>query len=441
MGRTGDVVERPFAAYEGKEPYVFVCYAHADRETVYPELARLHRSGHHIWYDEGITPGSEWSEALARAIEGCAAFLYYVTPNAVASEHCRRELNYALEHGCLIFDVHLVPTDMPRGLKLTLSNRQAIHRYEYSEADYVAKLDRSLNLALAGDAAPGDAADWLPVGDWSLDLDAQTLHRGPDARRLDAKDVAVLLHLVELAPQLVTTDALLNRSWPGVVVGDNVVHRVIARLRKALGDDAREPLYIETRPRQGYRFIGVEAGTPSDAGLADAGRSASTTVSATASANAGSSLRTLGAVLALVLTALVGWYVFTPGTGDRSAQLHGDPTAEGGEQRALDQVTVAVLPLKDLSPDGSIGWLAEGLSHDLSTQIGALTGYVALPRAAVRSTEVGDLPDGVVKALYGYTQTDGSSVRVVIELIDVPSMVTAWSESFRGVLDNPLKLQ
>ena len=64
-------MEKPFPAYSGDEPYVFVCYAHDDSDVVYPEMAWLHEQGVNLWYDEGISPGSEWSQALADAIERC----------------------------------------------------------------------------------------------------------------------------------------------------------------------------------------------------------------------------------------------------------------------------------------------------------------------------------------------------------------------------------
>ncbi len=88
----------PFPAYEGDEPYVFVCYAHRDRQTVYPELVRLRDAEVNVWYDEGISPGSEWTDELAKAIEGCDQFLYFVSPAAVQSENCRSEVRFALNH-------------------------------------------------------------------------------------------------------------------------------------------------------------------------------------------------------------------------------------------------------------------------------------------------------------------------------------------------------
>ena len=95
----------------------------------------------------------------------------------------------------------------------------------------------------------------LILKDWTFDPGDETFSRDATKLRLDPVELDVLLHLVDEAPNLVTVDALLDRNWPGVVVGDNVVHRVIARLRKGLGDAARQPSYIETLPRRGYRLI------------------------------------------------------------------------------------------------------------------------------------------------------------------------------------------
>ena len=119
-------MRRPFPAYDGDQSYVFVCYSHDDAALVYPEIRRLHESGFNVWYDEGISPGSEWSESLATHIQQCAVFLYFVTPRSVGREHCRQELNFALDRGKQILVVHREETQIPPALQLNLSHRQAI---------------------------------------------------------------------------------------------------------------------------------------------------------------------------------------------------------------------------------------------------------------------------------------------------------------------------
>lgn len=148
----------PFPAYQGDEPYVFVCYAHDDSAVVYPELERLRSAGFNLWYDEGISPGSEWSESIAEHIQRSAVFLYFVTPRAVEREHCRQEVNFALDQSCQVLAVHLEPTDLPPALKLSLSHRQAILKHRLDLPAYHDKLRRSLQNAL-GDVSATAAGE------------------------------------------------------------------------------------------------------------------------------------------------------------------------------------------------------------------------------------------------------------------------------------------
>ena len=137
-------MEKPFTAYQGDEPYIFVSYAHEDAERVYPELEWLRRQGFNVWYDEGISPGEVWREGLARAIKDASLFLFYVTPNSVASQHCLREVNFRQEDDRAFLAVHLEATQLPDGLRLSISDRQAILAHELSRTDFQDKLRQTL---------------------------------------------------------------------------------------------------------------------------------------------------------------------------------------------------------------------------------------------------------------------------------------------------------
>ena len=91
------MADRPLPAYEGDAPYIFVCYGHADADIVHPEIRWLQDQGFNVWWDEGIDPGTVWREGLAKAIKDSSLFLFFVTPNSVASAHCLRELNFSQE--------------------------------------------------------------------------------------------------------------------------------------------------------------------------------------------------------------------------------------------------------------------------------------------------------------------------------------------------------
>jgi hypothetical protein len=133
-------MERPFPAYQGDDPYIFVCYAHDDAEVVYAEITRLRGEGLNIWYDEGISPGSTWRDEVALALTQCSVFLYYVTARSVASINCLNEVNFCLSRERKILSVHLEETELPLGLELSLSAMQAIFRADHTSEAYQTKL-------------------------------------------------------------------------------------------------------------------------------------------------------------------------------------------------------------------------------------------------------------------------------------------------------------
>lgn len=81
------------------------------------------------------------------------------------------------------------------------------------------------------------------------------LWQGAQEIRLTGKAAAVLGLLVECAGQPVTKQELFASVWSNTVVGDDALVTCIQELRKALGDDAKRPQYIETRHRKGYLFV------------------------------------------------------------------------------------------------------------------------------------------------------------------------------------------
>jgi TolB-like protein len=112
---------------------------------VYPEIRWLKDQGFNIWYDEGLSPGSEWHTALAESIENSNLFLYFVTPRSVESDHCQREVHYAIDHKKQLLAVHLEKTDLPSGLSLSLSSTQAIICHELSRQEYRSKLLKGMS--------------------------------------------------------------------------------------------------------------------------------------------------------------------------------------------------------------------------------------------------------------------------------------------------------
>lgn len=89
-----------------------------------------------------------------------------------------------------------------------------------------------------------------------LELGNEQLWREDTAVPLRRKTFAVLQHLVERRGQLVTKAQLFDAVWLGTYVGEVALTICITELRKALGDDTKQPRFIETVRGRGYRFIG-----------------------------------------------------------------------------------------------------------------------------------------------------------------------------------------
>jgi predicted ATPase len=93
-----------------------------------------------------------------------------------------------------------------------------------------------------------------------LDITNQCLWRhkddGDEERiLLRPKSYAVLRYLVERAGRLVTENELLEAVWPDVYVQPQAVKSHLFDVRRALGDSPKKPVFIETLPKRGYRFI------------------------------------------------------------------------------------------------------------------------------------------------------------------------------------------
>ena len=89
----------------------------------------------------------------------------------------------------------------------------------------------------------------------TVDLRRMSVTRAGQPIPLEPKTFDVLRYLIEHRDRLVTKEELLDAAWKDTFVTPNVLTRAVAQLRKALGDDAFEPRYIETVAKRGYRFI------------------------------------------------------------------------------------------------------------------------------------------------------------------------------------------
>src|SRR5262245_28547404 len=97
--------------------------------------------------------------------------------------------------------------------------------------------------------------EFLTFDGYRLELPNVQLWQGQTILPLPSKALAVLRYLLEHAGQVVTKAELFTALWPDTVVSDGALTFCIVELRKALGDKAKAPRFIETVHRRGYRWI------------------------------------------------------------------------------------------------------------------------------------------------------------------------------------------
>lgn len=131
--------DRP-AAYTGNDPYVHVCYAHDDADTVLGDIAWLTRQGINVWYDEGIPAGSRWSDELAARIRQASLFLFFVSPTSVHSNHCINEVNFVSDLDKPFVAVQIEETILPDGMKLMIGAKQTIRAFGSAATAYRAQM-------------------------------------------------------------------------------------------------------------------------------------------------------------------------------------------------------------------------------------------------------------------------------------------------------------
>ena len=102
---------------------------------------------------------------------------------------------------------------------------------------------------------PGPAPERIFFPPFELNLATGRLLRGSEPVDISPKAFGVLRHLAQRAGRLVSKEELIDNVWPGVHVGETVLKVQIAEIRRILVDTHREPRFIETAHRRGYRFI------------------------------------------------------------------------------------------------------------------------------------------------------------------------------------------
>lgn len=283
----------------------------------------------------------------------------------------------------------------------------------------------------------------LLFGPFVLHPDSGRLYEGDRQIPLAPKPFETLLYLARRSGRMVPKNELMEQLWPGTFVTDDVLVQSVVEIRRALGDHAKTPHYVQTVPRRGYQFLmPVRVADEPMAEPAPPLPPPPPLAEEAAAASARASGRTRGVAAALVLALLaagaLAWQLL-PRRGRAGAAL---PTA-----LAMEPGSLLILPVAVDEPTHESEWLREGLAEMIRSQLGQTPGLrvVARHRLTAALDDAGadpaSSPDAALRLarqLRAERIVTGSFVRVgdrfVVnaQVVDTASGRTEGTASVRG---------
>lgn len=271
------------------------------------------------------------------------------------------------------------------------------------------------------------------LGEIEIDTVQGHVRQGCEVLMLDRSGYALLVHLVEHAGDMVGKADLLHVGWPGRVVSENSLTKAISKLRKALGDEGAER--IQVVHGYGYRLIGdVEPlmATPMPVSpLPAPPMPATSSHSSRVPRQRRRFIQWLGAPILLALALALAWW-----TPWREATDETPIPPEVASSIAAGIDVVAVLPFRDLSQDGALGVLAEGLANHLRGELQRMPAARLVNR--VESTAFRDDPRplaaiardlGANLIVSGLVSRADEHVRVHLDLLDTSGRIPSMSRT------------
>jgi hypothetical protein len=142
------------AAPEGDaKPFLFISYARADGERVYPMVDDLARIGASIWIDRRIVGGDDWVVELETRLLRCSGILAFVSTSFVTSKYCGREVRFGDALNKKIIPIYLESVELSGGLNFIMHAMQKVMMIQRSDStDIVTAIKTHMPMAYAGAA-------------------------------------------------------------------------------------------------------------------------------------------------------------------------------------------------------------------------------------------------------------------------------------------------
>jgi transcriptional activator of cad operon len=266
----------------------------------------------------------------------------------------------------------------------------------------------------------------------------------------------VLVCLAERAGEVVSIEDLLNHVWSDVAVAPDSVYQAVASLRRVLGDDPKQPTYIETVPRLGYRMVAPVSPWADQSSAGDgASRAADNGHLAPPPGDASTHggrprtrfLWTAGAAVGLALVLAFLFYGKLTNNKQAASQAVAPPPEK----------SIAVLPFLDLTDEMNEEPFADGMTEELIDKLSKIPDLRVPPPTSsfyfkgklwprshgTPQVTIADVAKtlGVTYVLDGSVRKSGGRLRVDARLIRADNGYVVWSEIYDRPFNDILMVQ
>jgi len=290
--------------------------------------------------------------------------------------------------------------------------------------------------------ARNDSADEVAVfGRFQFEFSTSHLRKDGTRLRVEDKPVRLLALLLRRAGRVVTREELQTLLWPpGIHVDyEHGLNKSVNKLRFVLSDDPENPKFIETLPRVGYRFIGPVQIVAGREPTAPAAPSVSHEVQPhdPAAPSPDSSARQPDLVSTPLIKTQTRRWILAGLAATILAILSVLVLKQANARHSHAIRSLAVLPLRDLSPAPGQEYVADGITEELITSLAQSLPLRVISRTSVMRYKQTSEPItqiarelGVEAIVEGAVARAGDRVKVTLQLIDATEDRHLWAQSY-----------
>ncbi len=268
-------------------------------------------------------------------------------------------------------------------------------------------------------------SDFL-VNDWHVSPKLNRVSHNGESVTIKHKSMAVFVFLADADGELVTRDEIMDAVWPGMEVTDDVLTQSIVELRKVFDDDPKQPRFIETIPRVGFRLVGSLAAIESPA-----------ETSIEASPPLRISRQLLLAAFAILIAGAIAWTLID--------------MRDGGSGPVIVlpvPPVIAVLPFVNMTGDPDNDYFSDGLTEEIIFLVGRVPRLNVIGRtssfafkAKNEDLRVIGQALGASHIVEGTVRMSADQLRISAQLIDVVNGQKIWGDIYSRTMTEVFAVQ